>query len=383
MKILKSPPIPVSKSFLPPFEEYVREIEPIWATATMTNYGPISQKFEDQMKKHLHAKNVSLFVNGHMALEIAIKTLDLKGEVITTPFTFASTAHAIANCGLTPVFCDIHPDDFNIDASKIEALITEKTSAILPVHVFGNPCDVFAINRIAKKHGLKVIYDAAHAFGVSVNGIGIGNFGDISMFSLHATKVFNSIEGGALTYNHAPYKSLMAKLRNFGISGPETVDLIGTNAKMNEFQAAMGIVNLRYINAEIERRKAMTIRYRKRLSEIDGIEYLEDQPGVTHNYAYLPILIDPDRFGMTRDELHDRLQRYNVFIRKYYHPLCSDMDSYWRPEHEERLRNARFIGSRVLVLPLYSTLTEETIDYICDSIEQIADIGSIPEEEIG
>ncbi|RUS45277.1 DegT/DnrJ/EryC1/StrS aminotransferase family protein [Cohnella sp. AR92] len=373
-------PILLYRPFLPPMEEYMREIERIWSTVTLSNNGPIHQEFEAKLTERLHVENVSLFVNGHMALEIAIKTLGLQGEVITTPFTFASTVHAISNCGLTPVFCDIRPEDFNIDASKIEDLITDKTSAIIPVHVFGTPCDVVSIDRIAQKHKLKVIYDAAHAFGVSVNGTGIGNFGDISMFSLHATKVFHSIEGGALAYNHRPYKPLMNKLRNFGIHSPEAVDLIGTNAKMNEFQAAMGVINLRYIDVELEKRRKLTLQYRQRLSSIKGLTLMHDKPGVIPNYVYFPVLIESDEFGMTRDELHDRLKQVNVFTRKYFYPLCSDFDSYRHLGKAGQLRYARSIASRVLVLPLYSTLSEETVDYICDSVHYIYEFGGLTAE---
>ncbi|WP_230986835.1 DegT/DnrJ/EryC1/StrS family aminotransferase [Cohnella fermenti] len=355
----------------------MREIEKIWEVTILSNHGPIHNQFEAALKSYLNAKHLSLFVNGHMALEIAIKTLDLQGEVITTPFTFASTAHAISNCGLTPVFCDINPNDYNIDVTKIEELITEKTSAIVPVHVYGTPCDVNAIQRIAKKHGLKVIYDAAHAFGVSVNGVDIGNFGDISMFSFHATKVFHSIEGGALSFNHEPYKTVMAKLRNFGISGPDSIDMTGTNAKMNEFQAAMGIVNLRYVEADIERRRQITQRYRNRLGSIEGMTFMRDEPGVKSNYSYFPLIIDPVRFGMSRDELHDRLHQYNIFTRKYFYPLISDLDSYRRPGDGERLVNAKYVAERILVLPLYSTLSDDMIDYICDSIEDISYAASV------
>jgi dTDP-4-amino-4,6-dideoxygalactose transaminase len=370
MRLIRTP-ISVSKSTLPPFEEYTKEIERIWSSSWLTNNGPIHKEFEEKLIHYLNTKHVSLLVNGHMALETAIKTLGLKGEIITTPFTFASTAHAISNSGLTPVFCDINSYDFNIDVTKIESLITEQTSAIIPVHVFGNPCNVLEINRIAKKHGLKVIYDAAHAYGVNVNGIDIGNYGDISMFSLHANKVFHSIEGGVLTYNHDSYKGIIDKYRNFGISGPETVEMIGTNAKMNEFQAAMGIVNLRYIDAEIEIRKEITFRYRERLGEIKGINFLQDLEGIRHNYGYFPILVEAEKFGTTRNELHEELKKFNVLTRKYFYPLCSDFDCYKQPGYPTRLENAEIMAEKVLALPMYSTLTFEMVDYVCDAIYQI------------
>ena len=248
-------PIMVTKSFLPPIDEYKKEIEKIWETNWITNQGPLHNKFNLQINNYLKVKNSTLFVNGHLALDTAIKSLELGGEVITTPFTFASTAHAIKMNGLKPVFCDINMKNYTLDVDKIESLVNEKTSAIVPVHVFGNPCDIEKIDNIANKYRLKVIYDAAHTFGVEVGGVGIGNFGDVSMFSFHATKVFNSIEGGVLTYSNEEYSKKFDLYKNFGISGPETVEVVGLNAKMNEFQAAMGIVNLRYVDEEISNRK--------------------------------------------------------------------------------------------------------------------------------
>lgn len=362
-------PIYVTKSFLPPFEEYTEQIQRIWQSHWLTNNGQIHQEFEHGIRNYLGVENCSLLVNGHMALETALKNSRLEGEVITTPFTFVSTTHAIKNAGLTPVFCDISLHDFNIDVNKIEALITEKTSAIMPVHVFGNPCDVEKIEEIALKHGLKVIYDAAHAFGVSLNGKGIGNFGDISMFSLHATKVFNSIEGGVLTYNDAAKKREIDLYKNFGISGPETIEGLGINAKMNEFQAAMGLVNLRYIDSEITKRKEISDHYKSRLEKIEGISFLNETEGVRHNYAYFPILVGADQTGMNRDLLHDRLKEYNVMSRKYFYPLTSEIQSY-KQENVQGLENAHWIADRILTLPIYSSLELELVDYICDAIQQ-------------
>jgi dTDP-4-amino-4,6-dideoxygalactose transaminase len=367
---MKTESIPVTKSFLPPFNEYINEIERIWNSSWLTNNGQIHEEFESNVRNYLKAENVSLVVNGHLALETAIKTLNLKGEVITTPFTFASTTHAIANSGLTPVFCDISSTDFNIDVTKIESLITENTSAILPVHVFGNPCNVREIERIAKKYDLKVIYDAAHAFGVEIDGVGVSNFGDISMFSLHATKVFHSIEGGILAYNNSKIKKTIDLYKNFGISGPESVEMIGINAKMNEFQAAMGLVNLRYIDSEINKRKKIANHYRAKLKEIKGIQFIQDLKDVKHNYAYFPVLIDPESFGMTRDDLHEQLKTFNIFTRKYFYPLCTDFDCYKHLD-DAHLVNAKVIAQHVLTLPIYSGLLEEQVDYICELIKQI------------
>lgn len=261
----------VTKSFLPPIEEYIEELKPIWEKNWLTNNGSLHNQFEENITNRLKVDHSTLFVNGHLALETALKALDLKGEVITTPFTFASTTHAIVNCNLKPVFCDIEMEKFTIDTDKIEELITEHTSAIVPVHVFGNPCNTNEIEKIAQKYNLKVIYDAAHVFGVEVNGRGIGSFGDVSMFSLHATKVFHSIEGGVLTYSKAEYKKKFDLLKNFGITGPETVESVGINAKMNEFQAAMGLVNLRHLEKEIGLRKKVAECYREHLYGIKGI----------------------------------------------------------------------------------------------------------------
>ena len=360
-------PIMITKSFLPPIDEYKKEIDKIWETNWLTNMGPIHNEFEKKMKKYLKIGNLSLFTNGHLALETAIKGLKLKGEVITTPFTFASTTHAIVNCGLKPVFCDIEPDTFNIDVNKIEALITNKTCAILPVHVFGNPCDISGIEEIAKKHNLKLIYDAAHCFGVELNGIGIGNYGDISMFSLHATKVFHSIEGGILSFKDIEFEKRVRLLRNFGISGPESVEEVGTNAKMNEFQAAMGVVNLRYIDDEISKRKKIAYLYREKLENVKGIRILRDLQGVKHNYSYFPIIIDGKKLGISRDELFERLKEFNIFSRKYFYPLTTEYDCY-KGKFNSDVPIAKYISERVLTLPIYGSLEHEAVEKICEII---------------
>lgn len=368
-------PIMVTKSFLPPFEEYTEEIKRVWETHWLTNMGPLHEELKSKLKEYLKVNEVTLCNNGHLALEIALKALELPkgGEVITTPFTFASTTHAIVNNGLKPVFCDIETVTYNMDAEKIESLITENTVAIMPVHVFGNPCNVEKIENIAKKYNLKVLYDAAHAFGVEIKEKGIGTFGDLSMFSLHATKVFNSIEGGLLTYNDKTLQKKLRLFKNFGITGPETVEAVGLNSKMNEFQAAMGIVNLRYINEQIEKRKVITQKYRGNLKKIKGIRFIEDLENVKHNYSYFPIVIDEKLYGKTRDELFNELQNYNIFTRKYFYPLVTDFDCYKEEYKDIELPNAKYVSDRVLTLPIYGELELETVEYICKAIKKIGE----------
>jgi dTDP-4-amino-4,6-dideoxygalactose transaminase len=265
---------------MPPLEEYIDEIKSVWETSWMTNMGKIHNQLEQELVKYLEVDNISLFTNGHLALELLLQAMNLEGEVITTPFTFASTTHAIVRNNLTPVFCDINKNDYTIDVTKIEELITDRTCAILPVHVYGNLCDIYEINRLAKKYDLKVIYDAAHAFGEKIDGQGIGNFGDASMFSFHATKVFNTIEGGAVCFKNDELVSKLNDMKNFGIRGPESCEFIGGNAKMNEFQAAMGICNLRHLKEEISKRKNVVDCYRQMLSNIKGIKLCIPQKDV-------------------------------------------------------------------------------------------------------
>lgn len=361
----------VTKPLLPPIEEFVDKIKGIWERDWLTNNGPLYKELEDDLKKYLKVNNATLFTNGHLALDIAIKALGLTGEVITTPFTFASTTHAIVMNNLKPVFCDINLKDLTIDVDKIEDLITDKTSAIIPVHVFGYPCNVTKIEEIAKKHNLKVIYDAAHVFGVEVNGKGIGSFGDISMFSLHATKVYNSIEGGVLTYNNEDYKKKLGMFKNFGINGKESVEVVGLNAKMNEFQAAMGLCNLKYIDDQIKKRQIIVNRYRELLSEIDGISYLEDMEGVRHNYSYFPIIINETIARINRDELCEKMQEYNIFTRKYFYPLITDFDCYKGKYNDSNISNAKYVSENILTLPIYGELKIEDVDNIVEVIRKI------------
>ncbi len=350
---------------MPSFEEYCEAIRPIFESRWLTNAGPVHNDFAEKVKGYLGAENISLFTNGHLALCIALRALGLTGEVITTPFTFASTTHAIVDAGLVPVFCDVNPDTYTIDADKIEALITDKTSAIMPVHVYGNVCDVEKIDAIAKKHNLKVIYDAAHVFGVKVGDKGIGTFGDVSMFSFHATKVFNTIEGGCLTYSDKSLEARINSLRNFGLTGPESVDMLGTNAKMNEFQAAMGLCNLKYIDGELQKRAIAENRYRERLSGIDGIKLSPIQEGVEHNHAYFPVQFDGYKYN--RDEVADKLSAENIFARKYFYPITNEFSCY-KDKFRGETPIAKHISENVLTLPMYADLSAEDVDRICDII---------------
>lgn len=358
----------VTRSSMPSFEEYCEEIRDLWDTHFLTNMGAKHKQLEKDLLNYLKTSNITLFTNGHLALECIIAVFDFPkgGEVITTPFTFASTTHAIVRNRLKPVFCDINSEDFTIDVSKIESLITEKTCAIVPVHVYGNICNVEEIEKIAKKYNLKVIYDAAHTFGVEKNGIGVANFGDASMFSFHATKVFNTIEGGAVTYNDSTIKKRLNDLKNFGITGPESVEYVGGNAKMNEFQAAMGICNLRHVDGEILKRKVVVERYRERLENTEGIKLSIIQEGVKSNYAYFPVVFD--NYKYTRDEIFEKLGEENIVARKYFYPLINDFECYRDKYSSNETPVAKYIADRVLCLPLYADLELEVVDRICDII---------------
>ena len=365
--------ITVTKPYLPPREEFERYVDEIYAADWLTNNGPLCQQLEEGLKHFLGADNVNLMVNGHLALEVAIKGLGLKGEVITTPFTFASTPHALALNGIEPVFCDIRESDLTMDPEKIEALITEKTTAILPVHVYGHPCDTEKIQAIAKKHGLAVIYDAAHTFGVKKNGENLCRYGDVSMFSFHATKLFHSIEGGALVYADGARTRIFNAYKNFGIEGEERVDYIGGNAKMNEFQAAMGLANLPHVPALIKERKAITEAYRKELEEVPGIRffYPDKENGVDYNYAYLPILIDPEKFGRTRNEVYAALKEQNIFTRRYFWPIASQFGCYREKCKSALLPVAEKAGDTVLCLPIYNGLSLDNVKEISNAVKQM------------
>ena len=363
--------IMVTRSSMPELNEYIEEIKDIWDSHWMTNMGVKHQKLEEELKKYLGVPDISLMTNGHLSLELGIQALNLSGEVITTPFTFASTTHAIVRNGLKPVFCDINPVDYTIDVTKIEALITDKTSAIIPVHVYGNICNVEEIDRIAKKYGLKVAYDAAHTFGETYNNIGVGNFGDASMFSFHATKVFNTIEGGAVTFHDPELGKQLYNLKNFGIKNEETVDGIGANAKMNEFQAAMGLCNLKHVDQNIEKRKIVVMKYRELLSGIDGIILTASQEKVKSNYAYFPVVIDEKKFGYTRNEVCEELKKNGIYARKYFYPLTNQFDCYKHLYNVEQTPVALYISKRVLTLPLYPDLCLEDVERICNVIKNM------------
>ena len=352
--------IPVTRSFLPPMEEYMAELAPLWESRWLTNNGAIHQKFEAELRAHLDVPHVTLYTNGHLALEGVLEAMDLQGEIITTPFTFASTAHAIARKGLTPVFCDVEDTFYTLDPAKIESLITDRTCAILPVHVYGNLCDHEAIRRIADKYGLKVIYDAAHAFGVP----GAANLGDASMFSFHATKVFHSVEGGCVTCAAPRLKERMERLKNFGLAG-EAIPDIGGNGKMSEFHAAMGLCNLRYVNRCIDARKTVAERYRENLSGLPGVKLCPEQPGVQSNYAYFPLVFTGD---YTRDQAAADLLKAGIGARKYFSPLLNDCKAHGFRGDETPV--AKDIASRVLTLPLYPELSPEEVDRICRILQE-------------
>lgn len=358
--------IQVTQSSMPPFEEYVEEIKDLWDSKWLTNMGAKHQKLEEKLLDYLSVPNVKLYTNGHLALEGIIAAFDLKGEVITTPYTFASTTHAIVRNGLTPVFCDINPDDYTIDVTKIEALITDKTSAIMPVHVYGNVCDVEAIDQIAKKYNLKVIYDAAHTFGVNVNGKGIGAYGDASMFSFHATKVFNTIEGGAVTYNDTSLGRTLDALKNFGQVDAENVEFVAGNAKMNEFQAAMGLANMNYVDEYIAKRGVVVERYNHHLSGIDGIKLSVIQDNVTQNFAYYPVVFDGYKYN--RDEVQERLAAEGIYARKYFYPLTSSFEAFKGEYDVNETPVALKMSANVLTLPLYPDLALDDVDRICKII---------------
>ena len=362
----------VTRSSIPPLEEYVEEIKPLWESHWLTNMGEKHKALQAELKKYLEVPEIELFTNGHMALEMALQALELPegGEVITTPFTFASTTHAIVRNGLEPVFCDIDPETFTMDPGKIEALITPKTCAILPVHVYGNICDVDAICAIAKRHGLKVIYDAAHAFGETCKGVGVGNFGDISCFSFHATKVFNTIEGGAVSFKETWMEHRLNCLKNFGIVDQDHVVWVGGNAKMNEFQAAMGLCNLRHVDQEIAKRRLVVERYLENLKGVKGLKLPRYKEDLKPNYAYFPVVFDG--FKADRGQVFEGLAAHHIFARKYFYPLTNDFQCYEGRFSSKDTPVAQFMADRVLTLPLYADLALEDVDRICNLIKEMA-----------
>ena len=360
--------IQVTCSSMPPLEEYVEEIKTLWDTHWLTNMGEKHNVFAENLRKYLEVDDLELLVNGHMAIELTIQAMNLRGEVITTPFTFASTTHAIVRSGLKPVFCDIDPDTYTIDVSKIENLINDRTCAILPVHVYGNICNIEEIKRIADKYELKVIYDACHAFGEEYNNIGVGNFGDASVFSFHSTKVFNTIEGGCSCFRDKEVGERLYDLKNFGIHGEEEVSAVGANAKMNEFCAAMGICNLRHVSDEIEKRRLVDEHYRERLEGIDGIKLNVIQDNVKRNYAYFPVLFNEKEFGSSRNEVFHHLAKHNIHARKYFYPLTSTFSAFHGKYDVEKTPMALNVAKRILTIPIFADLSKEDVDRICDVI---------------
>ncbi|HNY03342.1 MAG TPA: DegT/DnrJ/EryC1/StrS family aminotransferase [Bacteroidales bacterium] len=364
-------PVYVTKPFLPPLEEFNEYLQKIWDTRWLTNNGPFHEELEKRLCEYLGVNYLSLFSNGTLALVTALQALRITGEVITTPFSFVATTHALWWNNIKPVFVDIDPRNFNLDPGKIEAAITPKTTAILPVHVYGNPCDVEKIGEIAGTYGLKVIYDACHTFGVTIGGLPVINFGDLSVMSFHATKVFNTFEGGAIICHDAATKKRIDNLKNFGFAGETTVVAPGINAKMNEVQAAMGLLQLKYVDRAIGQRKEIAHRYRELFSGVEGISVLDDFPGIRHCYSYFPVLIDPSKSKKNRNEIYEELKRHNIFGRRYFYPLISQFPTYRGIESAQpgRMPVAEKITEEVICLPIFPGLPMETVNEIASIIQ--------------
>lgn len=366
-------PVYITRPLLPDLQQINEKLLEIVNSKKVTNMGAQHHELERRLKQYLNVEHMTLFNNGTMALLLGIKALGLQGEVITTPFTFPATVQALDWNQITPVFCDIEPHTLNIDPTKIEALITERTSAILGVHVFGNPCDVYQIQEIADRYGLKVIYDAAHAFGTTVNGVPIGTFGDMSMFSFHATKLFNTIEGGALTYRDSDLARTLNLLKNFGIAGEDDVQLSGLNAKMNEIQAGIGLEVLRLVDEERARRQELLTIYLDELRDLPGIKFVTTQNDGSSSLQYCVIRVIEESYGESRDWLYQELRKYNIYARRYFYPLCSEFAWYQHLEstRAENLKVAQQVSSEVLCLPFYGELGATSVRKICRIIRQL------------
>jgi dTDP-4-amino-4,6-dideoxygalactose transaminase len=362
--------ITVTSPLLPPLDEFIPYLEEIWSSKWITNNGQFHRQLEAALAEYLGVKYVSLFTNGTLPLITALQAMNITGEVITTPYSFVATTHALWWNGIKPVFVDIDPNTCNLDPDKIEAAITEKTTAIMPVHCYGIPCDTKKIQAIADKYGLKVIYDAAHAFGVQVNGESVLKAGDMSTLSFHATKVFNTVEGGALICHDAETKKQIDFLKNFGFNGETEVVAPGINSKMDEIRSAYGLLNLKQVDAAIEARHKVADYYRQALRQVRGVKVFEDTPGVRHNYSYFPILIDAEEYGMTRDELYFKMRDDNVLGRRYFYPLISTFDTYKNLESAtpDNLPVATRIADEVICLPMYYGLTEEDLERVVGGI---------------
>jgi dTDP-4-amino-4,6-dideoxygalactose transaminase len=366
-------PIYVTRPFLPPLAEFTAGLEEIWNNAWLTNNGPVVQRYQKELCRYFGTENLCLFNNGTLALQIALQGMRLSGEVITTPYTFVATTHALYWNKIRPVFVDIEPDTYTLDPEKVEAAITPWTTAILAVHVYGYPCRLKELSEIARKHNLALLYDAAHAFGVRVDGKSIGHFGDLSMFSFHATKLYHSVEGGMLMFSDPGDKKVFDYLKNFGFENEVEVVMPGTNAKMNEIQGLMGLQVLSHMDKILERRRRIDTTYRERLKNVPGVHYPALPPGnVEFNYAYFPVEIHADEFGMTRDDLYSALQRFNVFTRRYFYPLVTDFACYRSLSLKDPLTVARAASSRILTLPIYESLENSDVERICDIIEFLA-----------
>jgi len=373
IKELKKRMIHVTSPVLPPLEEFVPILEDIWESKWLTNNGKYHQEFEKALAAYLNVPYISIFANGTLALITALQCFKITGEVITTPYSFVASSHALHWNGIAPVFADINPNTLNLDPQRIEAAITSRTTAIMPVHVYGNPCDVKAIQDIADTYGLKVIYDAAHAFSVDINGHSVLNYGDISILSFHATKVFNTIEGGAIVCRDEATKKRIDYLKNFGFAGETKVIAPGINAKMNELQAAYGLLQLKRIDEAIERRKHITYLYRELLKDIQGISFLTDMEDVKHNYSYFPIFVDEDKYGKSRDHLYEELKSHNIFGRRYFYPLISQFPTYrgLPSASADNLPVAEAITKKVICLPIYPDIEIDIIKYIVGVIKGI------------
>lgn len=362
--------ITVTSPLLPNLDEFTESLKEIWESKWITNNGQFHQKLEAALAEYLKVPYVSLFTNGTLPLLTALQALRITGEVITTPYSFVATTHALWWNGIKPVFVDIDPSTGNIDPQKIEAAITPRTTAILPVHVYGKPCDTEAIQAIADKYGLKVIYDAAHAFGVEVNGDSLLNAGDMSTLSFHATKVFNTIEGGAMVMHDEKTKQRIDYLKNFGFANEIEVVGPGINSKMDEIRSAYGLLNLKQVDAAIAARQKVAVAYRNALRNVDGISFWDDMPGVRHNYSYFPIFVDAEKYGMTRDELYMKMKDQGVWGRRYFYPLISEFSTYRGLESSrpENLPNAHMMADTVICLPMHHALREEELNRIIDCI---------------
>jgi dTDP-4-amino-4,6-dideoxygalactose transaminase len=364
--------ITVTQPSLPPLNEFIPYIEKIWENKWLTNNGPFHQELEQKLAEYLGVKYISLFANGTLALVTALQELKITGEVITTPFSFVATAHSLWWNNIKPVFVDIEPNYFNIDTEKIEASITPQTAAIMPVHVYGNPCCVSKIEEIADTYGLKIIYDAAHAFGVKLNGESLLNFGDLSVLSFHATKVYNTFEGGAIVCNDEKTKKRIDYLKNFGFAGETTVVAPGINSKMNELQASFGLLQLKYVDENIRKRKLIAETYRDGLKDVKGLTYLNDIENVKHNYSYFPILVNKSEYVMTRDELYEKLKENGIYGRRYFYPLISNFPTYrsLTSAHKENLPVANQVADMVICLPIFPMLSLSDVDKILEIIRE-------------